>query len=114
MKSRSMLTLVFSTLLAGCVSGVPVSIDNQSSSDLANVVVSGNGFSESVGTIRAGGSAIVRVRPKGESGVRVAFEANGQRYYGSIEDGYIENNDLYTVKATVDAGFSIVIETSLR
>ena len=113
MNLRALLTVVAAVLLSGCVSGVPVSIANQSASDLTDVVVSGNGFSESVGTIRAGGSANVRVRPKGESGVKVAFEVNGQRYYG-IEDGYIESDNLYTVDVTVDADFSISIKTSLR
>lgn len=113
MNRPAFLAIVVALLLSGCVSGVPVNIANQSASDLTDVVVSGNGFSESVGTIRAGGSATVRVRPKGESGVKVAFEVNGQRYHG-IEDGYIENDNLYTVDVTVDADFSISIRTSLR
>lgn len=113
MNMRVLLATLVAMLLSGCVSGVPVNIDNQSSSDLTNVVVSGNGFSESVGTIRASSSATVRVRPKGESGVKVAFEVNGQRYYG-IEDGYIENDTLYTVDVTVGADFSISIKAGLR
>jgi hypothetical protein len=113
MNRRTLLVIAVAVLLSGCVSGVPVSIANQSSSDLTNVVVSGKGFSESVGTIRAGGSAIVRVRPKGESGVKVAFEVNGQRYFATDPD-FIENDNVNTVEATVDADFSIVIKTSVR
>ncbi len=113
MNMRVLLAALAAMLLSGCVSGVPVSIGNQSSSDLANVVVSGNGFSESVGTIRAGGSATVRVRPKGESSVKVAFEVDGQRY-SAIEPGFIENDTVNIVEVTVDADFSIAIKTSLR
>lgn len=113
MNLRALLPFVAAVLLSGCVSGVPVSIANQSAADLTDVVVSGNGFSESVGTIQAGGSARLYVRPKGESGIKVAFEVNGQRYHG-IDDGYIENDTLYTVDVTVDADFYISIKTSLR
>ena len=113
MNWRLFITMVGAALMSGCMSGVPVSIENQSASDLTNVVVSGKGFSESVGTIRAGARETVHVRPKGESGIKVTFEADGQRYHG-IEDGYIENDDLYTVKITVDASFSVAIETNLR
>jgi len=110
---RLFFTIVGAALLSGCISGVPVSIENQSASDLTNVVVSGKGFSESVGTIRAGNTESIRVRPKGESGIKVTFEVDGQRYSG-IEEGYIENDNLYTVKITVDASLSTVIETNLR
>jgi hypothetical protein len=113
MKGRKLLTVVAVALLSGCVSGVPVSIENQSSSDLSQVVVSGKGFSESVGTIHAGKTETIRIRPRSETAVKVAFEVNGQRYSGTL-DGHIENDNVYTVKATVDPSFSIVIVTDLR
>jgi len=53
MNWRTFPIITAAALLAGCISGVPVSIDNQSSSDLTEVVVSGKGFSESVGTHRS-------------------------------------------------------------
>ena len=113
MSMRTLQVVAVAVLLSGCISGVPVNIDNQSASDLTNVVVSGNGFSESAGTIRAGDKAVVRVRPKGESGVKLAFEVNGQRY-SALEQTYIENDNTYIVDVTVDAEFSVVFKSRLR
>ena len=100
-------------LLSGCISGVPVSIENQSSSDLNEVVVSGKDFSESVGTVRAGGSELVHVHPRGETGVKVAFVVDGQRYSGTLE-GTIENDNVNTIKATVSPDFSVSVLAELR
>lgn len=99
-------------LLSGCVSGVSVTITNRSASDLEHVVVSGRGFSEDVGTVAAGGAETLSVRPRGESGVKISFEADGQRY--SAENGYIEDDVLYRVLVTVDPDFSITIDTNVR
>jgi hypothetical protein len=105
--------IVGAALLSGCISGVPVSIENQSSSDLTEVVVSGKGFSESAGTIRAGGSELVHIHPKVETGIKVAFAVDGQRYSGTLA-GTIENDNVYTIKATVSADLSISVTTELR
>jgi hypothetical protein len=105
--------IVGAALLSGCISGVPVSIENQSSSDLTGVVVSGKDFSESVGTVRAGGSELVHIHPRGETKVKVAFAVDGQRYSGTLE-GTIENDNVNTVKATVSADFSISVVAELR
>ncbi len=105
--------VVGAALLSGCISGVPVSIENQSSSDLTEVVVSGKGFSESVGRIRAGGSELVRIHPRVETAVKVAFAVDGQRYSGTL-DGTIENDNVNTIKATVSADFSISVAAEVR
>jgi hypothetical protein len=113
MNWRTFPIIVGAALLSGCISGVPVSIENQSSSDLTEVVVSGKGISESVGTVRAGGSEVVHIHPRGETQVKVAFVVDGQRYSGTL-DGTIENDNVNTVKATVDAGFSVSVVAELR
>jgi hypothetical protein len=113
MNWRTLLTIVVAALLSGCISGVPVSIENKSGSDLTDVVVSGKGFSESVGTIRAGGSELVHIRPRVETGVKVAFAADGQRYSGTLE-GTIENDDVYKVKVSVGPDFSVAVTTDVR
>ena len=105
--------IIAATLLAGCISGVPVSIENQSPSDLTDVVVSGKGFSESVGRVRAGGSELVRIHPRGETQVKVAFAVDGQRYSGTLEST-IDNDNVNTVKATVGADFSVSVVAELR
>jgi hypothetical protein len=106
-------TIVAAALLSGCISGVPVSIENQSSSDLTQVVVSGKGFSESVGTVRAGASELVRIHPRVETAVKVAFAVDGQRYSGILQ-GTIENDNVNTIKATVSADLSISVSAELR
>jgi len=105
--------IVGAALLSGCISGVPVSIENQSSSDLTQVVVSGKGFSESVGTVRAGASELVRIHPRVETTVKVAFAVDGQRYSGILQ-GTIENDNVNTIKATVSADLSISVSAELR
>jgi len=105
--------IVGAALLSGCISGVPVSIENQSASELTEVVVSGKGFSESVGTVRPGGSELVHIHPRAETQVRVAFVVAGQRYSGTLEST-IENDNVNTVKATVGADFSVAVVAELR
>jgi hypothetical protein len=99
--------------LGGCVSGVPVSVTNQSTTALHQVVISGKGFSEQVGSIAAGATETIRIRPREETTVKVAFEADERRYSAATETA-IENNDLYIVVVNVSADFTISIETPLR
>jgi hypothetical protein len=113
MNWRTFPIIVGAALLSGCISGVPVSIENQSSSDLAEVVVSGKGFSESVGTVRAGGMEFVRIHPRVETAVKVAFVVDGQRYSGTL-DGTIENDNVNAIKATVSADFSVSVSAEVR
>ena len=100
-------------LLSGCVSSVPVTIANNSQAQLANVVVSGSGFSESVGSIAAGGRATAHVRPSGETTVKVAFDVDRQRY-SAVTGDRIANDGANVVEATVDADFTITLETPAR
>jgi hypothetical protein len=106
---------VFATcaVLSGCVSSVPVTIANDSQAQLVNVVVSGAGFSESVGSIAAGGRATAHVRPPGESQVKLAFDVDGQRYSATTSDR-IANDGANIVEATVAADFTITLETPAR
>ncbi len=105
--------LVAGALLTGCVSSVPVTIANNSQAQLVNVVVSGSGFSESVGSIAAGGSATAHVRPPVETQVKVAFDVDGQRY-SAMTSERIANDGTNIVAASVDADFTITLETPAR
>jgi hypothetical protein len=100
-------------LLSGCVSGVPVTIANHSATLLTQVTVSGKDFNESAGSIQPGGTETIHVRPRRETGIKVAFEANGQHYASSTETT-IENDTVNTVAVTVADDLSISIETNLR
>ena len=64
-------------MVAGCSRAPVITIANQSSVTLSNLVVSGSGFSARVGEIAAGRKRKLTVLPSGESGVRVVFDAGG-------------------------------------
>jgi hypothetical protein len=108
--AASALLAVLCLLLGGCVAGVDTTVENRSAVELRNVVVSGKGFSESVGTIAARGREHLSVRPSGESSVRIAFDANGQRY--SSESGTIANESSYRALITIDADLDVTIDTN--
>lgn len=112
---RPFLVAVLPLLLAGCISGVPVSIANGSDKPLENVVVSGEGFRESVGTIRPGNTETVFVRPRHETIVRISFDVGGQDYSArSSDDSMIENDDVNRVDVKVGADFSVAVNVDLR
>jgi protein-disulfide isomerase len=111
--AQKLVILVAAALLSGCVSSVPVTIANNSQAQLVNVVVSGSGFTESVGSIAAGGKAVAHVRPPGETQVKVAFDVDGQRY-SAMTSERIANDGANIVEATVDADFTITLEASAR
>jgi hypothetical protein len=115
LNSRFMQWLVIlgAAVLSGCVSSVPVTIANNSSAQLVNVVVSGSGFSKSVGAIAPGGRATTHVRPPAETQFKVAFDVDGQRY-SAMTGERIANDGTNTVEATVDADFTITLETPAR
>jgi hypothetical protein len=99
--------------LAGCSRAPVVTITNHSSTTLSNVVVSGSGFSERIGTVGVGGQHKLTVHPRGESAMRVAFDA-GNRHVDSGERGYFEAGGGYRVSATVDTNLSVSISSDLR
>lgn len=99
--------------LPGCSRHPQVTVRNQSGVTITNVVISGAGFSEKLGDIVAGGSAKAAVRPTSDSGLRVAFDANGKRLHPP-EDGYLEASPHYRVTATVAPDFSVKVESSIK
>jgi hypothetical protein len=110
---QKLIMLVSCVLLSGCASSVPVNIGNNSQAQLDNVVVSGSGFSESVGSIAPGGRATARVRPPAETQVKLAFDVDGQRY-SAMTGERIANDGATVIEATVDADFAITLETTAR
>jgi hypothetical protein len=76
-------------------------------------MISGSGFSEKVRDIVPGGSERAAVRPTADSGLRLAFDANGT-HYNPPEDGYFEASTHYRVTATVAADFSVKVESSIQ
>jgi hypothetical protein len=112
---RAGVLLAAVAFLAGCISGVPVIIENRSDKPIEHVVVSGIGFKESVGTVAAGATETVTVRPRSETGVTVAFEVDGQRYSAqSAEDDTIENDDINRVEIRVDEDLTTTVIVTQR
>ena len=112
---RISILIILGTLLAasGCSRAPVITITNQSSLTLSNVVVSGSGFSERIGSIPAGGEHRLRVRPRGESGVRLVFDG-GTQHVDSGEQGYFEAGGGYRMTATVGTNLSVSISEELR
>ncbi len=53
------------------------------------------------------------MRPTSDSGLRVAFDANGKRLHPP-EDGYLEASPHYRVTATVAPDLSVKVESSIK
>jgi len=84
-----------------------VIIRNESPVAVNNVVVSGTGFSEHVGTITSGGEITVSMHPDGDSFIRIKFTA-GQKQFDSGDQEYIAGNgDRFT--ATIDRNLKVYI-----
>jgi uncharacterized lipoprotein YajG len=113
MHSSSLIILAATVALAGCSRAPVVTITNRSTNALANVVVSGSGFSNRIATIAAGAESRLAVRPRGESGVRIAFDAGGQ-HIDSGEQGYFEGSGGYRVAVTVAPDLKVSVSSDLR
>jgi hypothetical protein len=75
-------------------------------------VISGSGFTESLGDLAPGSSTTRSVRCAGESGLELSFSRAGESY--SRDDlAYIESCGGYRVAVTVNAGNSITASQRL-
>lgn len=111
----SILIVAVAMLMAatGCSRAPVLTIKNQSSLTLSNVVVSGTGFSERIASISAGDEHRLRVRPQGESGVRLVFDA-GMQHVDSGAQGYFESGGGYHITATVGTNLSVSVSEEPR
>ena len=96
-------------VLTGCARQPQLTVVNQSSTPLTNLVVSGSGFSASVGTLAPGAQTRIGVSPSGESSLRFEFDAGG-KHHSSAPDCYFENSSLYRVTATIGPDFSVKVD----
>jgi len=111
MHISSVIILAATLTLVGCSGSSVVTITNRSSVVLSNVVVSGSGFTNRLESIAAGAEQQIAVRPRGESGLRVSFDAAGQRI-DSGEQGYFEARG-YRVSAVIATNLSVSISSGL-
>lgn len=114
MKRTICALLLISTLalFAGCSRAPQLTVINRSTVELTNVVATGTGFTQAIGSIPAGGQRSASISPRGESGLQLDFDANG-KHFTSAPQGYFENNSSYKVTATVAPDFSVTVDTKL-
>jgi len=113
MRSNVFAFVLVAVALTGCSRGPVISVTNRSAITVSNAVVSGPSFSQPIGTLASGAERRVTVHPRGESDVRLTFEANGQKIdSGAME--YFEDNSSYRVSLTVGADLKVTSSTSIR
>jgi hypothetical protein len=95
-------------LFSGCNRGASLTVVNRSAAELTNVVATGTGFTQSIGTIPAGGESRATIRPTSESGLKLDFDANG-KHFTSGPQGYFEASSSYKVTATVAPDFTVTV-----
>ncbi len=93
-------------LLVGCTRRPLVTILNESSFELSDIVVSGNGFTNRFSRIAPDAKCKLTVHPAGESGLHVGFSASGKRIESDI-DAYIEPNAGYRVTIIVATNLTL-------
>ena len=110
--SRMLVLFAVGLALAGCSRGTPITVINQSDVPLENVVLSGSGFVENVGTVRPNAELRVLVRPHGESGLRIRFNA-GSRAVSFGPEGYFEGGGGYAVIAIISPRLAVSVKSEL-
>lgn len=112
---RAILALLLLSILAlfvGCSRAPKLTVTNRSAVELTNVVATGTGFTQAIGSIPPGGQRSVSLNPSGETGIRLDFDANG-KHFSSTPQGYFENSSGYKITATVAPDFTVTVETKL-
>lgn len=96
----AVVALLCATGLGGCSPAPVITITNRAPVTLTNVVVSGTGFSQRVDNIAAGAQRLVTVKPRGESGLRIRFDA-GNTHVDVADLAYLEGHGGYRVAVTI-------------
>jgi len=99
-------------LVVGCSGGARVTVSNESSATLNSLTLSGEGFSQSLGSLEPGAKRDVRIRPSGETSLSVTFVANGKKFE-SPPAGYFEGGG-YRVRAEVKPNFEVAVRSTLE
>lgn len=108
----SALMVTAAVTFVGCSRPPVVTVANHSAVTISNIVVLGSGCSNWISSIPAGAAHTLAIHPRGESGVRLAFDA-GARHVDSGEQQYIEASGGYRIKAVVNTNLSVAITSAL-
>jgi hypothetical protein len=100
--------------LSGCTRDanlkvINIHIINRSTTELTNVVATGSGFTQSIGSVKAGEQRSIAVSPRSESGLQLEFDAKGKRFK-SLPQGYFEGGSNAKVTATVSPEFTVTVD----
>ncbi len=109
-RHQGILLLLVCSLLAACSRDTQLTVFNESSSTLTNVVASGSVFSQSLSPLAPGAQQQVAITPGGESGLKLAFDADGQ-HFAPPEQGYFENG--YSVSAIIAPDYTATVDATL-
>jgi hypothetical protein len=113
MRITDFVTVAALVLAAGCSRAPVITIKNQSSLTISNIVVSGSGFTNRIAAIPAGSQHRLTVRPSGDSGLWLVFDA-GTQHIDSGSQGYFEAGGGYRITATVGTNLSVSVTDTLR
>lgn len=108
-RHQSILLLLACSLFAACPRDMQLTVINKSPATLTNVVASGSGFSHSLNPLAPGAQQQITITPRGESGLKLAFDADG-KHFAPQEQGYFEKS--YKVSATVAPDFSVTVDAT--
>lgn len=101
-------SLVVAALLSGCTRGASLTVVNRSTAELTNVVATGTGFTQQVGSIPAGTERHITIQPTSESGLQLDFDANG-KHFKTAPQGYFEAS-VSKVTATINLDFTVTVD----
>jgi hypothetical protein len=83
-----------------------VIIVNESNNALTEITLTGTGFQSAIDSIPQKTTIIETIKPTGESGLKISFNANSQTY-SKDGDCYLEPRGGYKVKITIDPELNI-------
>ena len=111
MKQRLAITLLLCMLFSavGCKQGAKLTVINDSKATLENVVASGEGFTEFLGSIPQGNQRHATIQPTGESSLKLEFDVDG-KHFASEPSGYFEASGHYKLTVTVRSDFSVTVK----
>lgn len=109
---RLLIALALVLAGAGCSRETGMTVANRSSGVITNIMISGSGFLERIDRLAAGSEHRLIVHPRGESGVRVAFDA-GDRHVDSEEQDYFEGGGSYQVAIIIEPDLKVTVSVEL-
>jgi hypothetical protein len=105
----SILGLGGTMAISGCTRGDNLHVVNRSNAELTDVVATGSGFTQSIGSIPAGEQRSISIKPRGESAIQVDFDVKG-KHFTSGRQGYFENGSNAQFTATISPAFTVNVD----